>query len=61
MTMPAETHVPYRLTRMGVVMTPAGGDPNEAEGVLNPASGRGPDGELYVIEQDGDVNRLVQG
>jgi hypothetical protein len=21
----------------------------------------GPDGELYVIEQDGDVNRLVQG
>lgn len=61
MTMPAETHVPYRLTRMGVVMTPADGDPNEAEGVLNPASGRGPDGELYLLPRlvaDGNVSRV---
>ncbi|MFI8633320.1 glycosidase [Microbacterium sp. NPDC077663] len=59
--MPAETHVPYRLTRMGVVMTPADGDPNEAEGVLNPASGRGPDGELYLLPRlvaDGNVSRV---
>ena len=33
-------HVPYTLTRLGVVMAPDPGDPNEAEGVLNPASGR---------------------
>lgn len=59
--MPAETHVPYRLTRMGVVMTPADGDPNEVEGVLNPASGRGPDGELYLLPRlvaDGNVSRV---
>ncbi|AZS42732.1 1,4-beta-mannosyl-N-acetylglucosamine phosphorylase [Microbacterium oleivorans] len=59
--MPAETHVPYRLTRMGVVMTPADGDPNEAEGVLNPGSGRGPDGELYLLPRlvaDGNVSRV---
>lgn len=61
MTMPAETHVPYRLTRMGVVMTPVDGDPNEAEGVLNPASGRGPDGELYLLPRlvaNGNVSRV---
>ncbi|MCM3695226.1 glycoside hydrolase family 130 protein [Microbacterium oleivorans] len=59
--MPAQTHVPYRLTRMGVVMTPADGDPNEAEGVLNPASGRGPDGDLYLLPRlvaDGNVSRV---
>lgn len=59
--MPAETHVPYRLTRMGVVMTPADGDPNEVEGVLNPASGRGPDGELFLLPRlvaDGNVSRV---
>ncbi len=38
--------VPYTLTRVGVVMTPEEGNPLEVEGVLNPASGRGPDGEL---------------
>jgi predicted GH43/DUF377 family glycosyl hydrolase len=30
-------------------MEPASGDPREAEGVLNPASARGPDGELYLF------------
>jgi predicted GH43/DUF377 family glycosyl hydrolase len=61
MTMPTETHVPYRLTRMGVVMTPADGDALEAEGVLNPGSGRGPDGELYLLPRlvaDGNVSRV---
>lgn len=61
MTMPAETAVPYRLTRVGVVMTPAAGDPNEAEGVLNPASGRGPDGTLYLLPRmvaEGNVSRV---
>ena len=40
---------PYRLTRAGVVMTPEPGNPLEVEGVLNPGSGRGPDGELYLL------------
>ena len=39
----------YRLTRAGVIMSPEPGNPNEAEGVVNPASGRGPDGELYLL------------
>ncbi|MGO4536090.1 glycoside hydrolase family 130 protein [Leifsonia sp. 2MCAF36] len=55
------TPFPYRLTRAGVVMTPAAGDPLEAEGVLNPASGRGPDGELYLLPRlvaEGNVSRV---
>jgi beta-1,2-mannobiose phosphorylase / 1,2-beta-oligomannan phosphorylase len=40
---------PYRLDRLGVVMAPLPGDKLEAEGVLNPASARGRDGELYLF------------
>ena len=40
---------PYRLERLGVLMEPAPGDAREVEGVLNPASARGPDGELYLF------------
>jgi beta-1,2-mannobiose phosphorylase / 1,2-beta-oligomannan phosphorylase len=61
MTMTVDSPVPYRLTRMGVVMTPEPGDPNEAEGVLNPASGRGADGELYLLPRlvaDGNISRV---
>ncbi|TDN87543.1 glycosidase [Microbacterium sp. BK668] len=60
MTMPDPT-VPYRLTRVGVLMTPDPGDPTEAEGVLNPASGRGPEGELYLLPRlvaAGNVSRV---
>jgi beta-1,2-mannobiose phosphorylase / 1,2-beta-oligomannan phosphorylase len=56
-----DTHIPYRLTRAGVVMTPAPGDEREAEGVLNPGSGRGPDGELYLLPRlvaSGNVSRV---
>ncbi|WP_285117378.1 glycosidase [Leifsonia sp. fls2-241-R2A-40a] len=52
---------PYRLSRADVVMTPVAGDPLEAEGVLNPASGRGPDGELYLLPRlvaEGNVSRV---
>ncbi len=55
------TIFPYRLTRAGVVMTPAPGDPHEAEGVLNPGSGRGPDGQLYLLPrlvESGNVSRV---
>jgi beta-1,2-mannobiose phosphorylase / 1,2-beta-oligomannan phosphorylase len=43
------TEIPYRLTRIGIAMTPDPGDPLEAEGVLNPASGRTPDGRLWLL------------
>ena len=37
---------PLRLQRLGLVMEPETGNPLEAEGVLNPASARGRDGQL---------------
>ena len=43
------TVLDVRLTRLGVVMTPRSGDPLESEGVLNPASGRDPDGRLWLL------------
>ncbi|MCU1584565.1 MAG: putative glycosylase [Microbacteriaceae bacterium] len=52
---------PYRLTRVGVVMTPEPGNDLEVEGVLNPGSGRGPDGELYLLPRlvaQGNVSRV---
>ncbi len=36
------------MRRLGVIMSP-NDDPNEAEGVLNPASARGRDGQLYLF------------
>ena len=41
--------VPFRLQRIGVVMEPELGNPLEVEGVLNPASARGRDGQLYLF------------
>jgi predicted GH43/DUF377 family glycosyl hydrolase len=39
----------FELQRLGILMEPQPGDPHEAEGVLNPAAARGPDGELYLF------------
>ena len=39
----------FTLQRMGVFMEPEAGHPHEAEGVLNPAAVRGPDGQLYLF------------
>ena len=39
----------FKLQRLGLVMEPEPGNPNEIEGVLNPAAVRGPDGELYLF------------
>jgi len=39
----------FTLQRLGVLMEPQAGNPQEAEGVLNPAAARGPDGELYLF------------
>ncbi|RKS71446.1 putative GH43/DUF377 family glycosyl hydrolase [Motilibacter peucedani] len=51
----------YTLTRLGVVMSPEPGSDIEAEGVLNPASGRTPDGTLYLLPRlvaKGNVSRV---
>lgn len=48
MSMPSPDF-PYRLTRAGVVMRPDPTDPNEAEGVLNPAAGYAPNGDLLLF------------
>ena len=39
----------FKLQRLGMMMEPEPGNPNEVEGVLNPAAVRGPDGELYLF------------
>ncbi len=39
----------FQLQRLGQVMEPEPGNPQEAEGVLNPAAVRGPDGNLYLF------------
>ena len=39
----------FQLQRLGTVMEPEPGNPLEAEGVLNPAAVRGPDGQLYLF------------
>ena len=40
---------PLQLQRLGIVMEPEPGNPMEEEGVLNPASARGRDGQLYLF------------
>src|ERR1022692_5166080 len=39
----------FKLQRLGTVMEPEPGNPQEIEGVLNPAAVRGPDGDLYLF------------
>ena len=39
----------FHLQRLGMLMEPEPGNPNEIEGVLNPAAVRGPDGKLYLF------------
>ena len=61
MTSDDSSAVPYTMTRLGVVMTPEPGNPHEAMGVLNPASGRAPDGRLYLLPrlvEAGNISRV---
>ena len=39
----------FKLHRLGILMEPEPGNPQEVEGVLNPAAARGPDGQLYLF------------
>ncbi|HZZ95506.1 MAG TPA: hypothetical protein VFE19_00720 [Jatrophihabitantaceae bacterium] len=59
--MTVATTVPASMTRLGVVMTPRDGDPYEAEGVLNPASGRDADGRVWLLPrlvERGNISRV---
>jgi predicted GH43/DUF377 family glycosyl hydrolase len=50
-----------QLQRLGVVMESEPGNPQEVEGVLNPAAIRGPDGELYLFPRlvaQGNYSRI---
>jgi predicted GH43/DUF377 family glycosyl hydrolase len=52
---------PFALTRAGLVMSPLEGDELEAEGVLNPGSGRTADGTLCLLPRlvaAGNVSRV---
>src|SRR5664279_3880332 len=48
-TLGADSMNAFKLQRLGMVMEPEPGNPQEIEGVLNPAAVRGPDGELYLF------------
>ena len=39
----------FQLQRLGQIMEPQPGNPQEVEGVMNPAAARGPDGHLYLF------------
>jgi predicted GH43/DUF377 family glycosyl hydrolase len=39
----------FKVQRLGMIMEPEPGNAMEAEGVLNPAAMRGPDGHLYLF------------
>ena len=41
--------IPFQLQRLGILMEPEPGNPQEVEGVLNPGVARGPDGHLYLF------------
>jgi beta-1,2-mannobiose phosphorylase / 1,2-beta-oligomannan phosphorylase len=54
----------FKLKRIGDLMHPQAGTPYEAEGVLNPATVRGPDGHLYIFPRlvaKGNYSRIGIG
>jgi len=53
--------VPEQVQRLGTIMEPDPADPREVEGVLNPATARGPDGQLYLLPRlvgQGNYSRI---
>jgi hypothetical protein len=45
----------FKLKRLELVIEPEPGNPQELEGILNPAAARGPDGGLYLFPPPGAV------
>jgi beta-1,2-mannobiose phosphorylase / 1,2-beta-oligomannan phosphorylase len=39
----------FQMHRLGLLMEPQPGNPQEVEGILNPAAARGPDGQLFLF------------
>src|ERR1035441_10079998 len=51
----------FKLQRLGLMMEPEPGNPQEIGGVLNPAAARGPDGQLYLFPRlvgQGNYSRI---
>ena len=51
----------FNLQRLGILMEPEPDNPQEVEGVLNPAAARGRDGELYLFPRlvaQGNYSRI---
>jgi hypothetical protein len=49
----------FQLQRLGMLMEPEPGNPQEVEGVLNPAAARGPDGEPLSFPSAGCAGQLL--
>jgi beta-1,2-mannobiose phosphorylase / 1,2-beta-oligomannan phosphorylase len=61
MSSKADVMTGFTLQRLGIVMEPEPGNPQEVEGVLNPAAARGPDGALYLFPRltaQGNYSRI---
>lgn len=51
----------FQLQRLGLIMEPEPGNPQEVEGTLNPAAVRGPDDQLYLFPRlvaEGNYSRI---
>lgn len=62
--MQQQTAAPFQMERLGLIMRPDPTIPEEVEGVLNPATARGPDGELYIFPRvvgEGNYSRIGVG
>ena len=49
------------MQRLGLVIEPEASNPQESEGILNPAAARGPDGQLYLFPRmvgQGNYSRI---
>ena len=66
----SSTATSYRLERVGILMSPASGRADEAEGVINPATAREPDGSIRLFprlvgvgnfSRIGDARVIVEG
>ena len=49
----------FKSQPLGMLMEPDPGNPQEVEGVLNPAAARCPDGELYLFPRASRAGKLL--
>lgn len=59
--MSIKQQTPFQLRRIGLIMEPDPDDPHEVWGVLNPASARSKDGDLYLFPRvvaEGNYSRI---